>query len=170
MEPGPAVKGHAEDRLLSGQVTQVSGSSLVVQSDTGGPRTLEIVPETSISVDGLDASRSDLREGQEVRASYSNVDGRDVAVEIHAASSGGPPPSGSGTGGATSPGTSSGTGSSDTSTGSSGTSSGTGDTSTGTGSSDTSLPPNVLPGPDAPTPDGGTGSPQGPGSSGSVPR
>jgi hypothetical protein len=175
MEPGPAVKGHAEDRTVSGQVSQVSGSSLVVQSDLGDSRTLQIAPETAISVDGLDASRSDLREGQSVRASYSNVEGRDVAVEIHAASSGAAP--GSGAAGSTSPGTSTGTSPSTSPDTSTGTGSSSPDSSTGTGSStpsDSSMPPNVLPGPDGASPPdgsgapGGTGSPSGPGSSGSA--
>ena len=44
----------------------------------------QVVPQTTVQVDGQDARSADLQEGQPVRASYTDSEGRDVAVEIHA--------------------------------------------------------------------------------------
>jgi hypothetical protein len=84
MEPGPQIKGHAEDRVVTGQLGEVSPHSVSIRSSQGTTTTLELVPETSIVVEGREGSYSDLQEGQPVRASYANVEGHDVAVEIHA--------------------------------------------------------------------------------------
>jgi hypothetical protein len=84
MQPGPQVKGHAEDQVVTGLLGQVSPHTISIQSSVGDTTTLEIVPETSIVVEGRDGTYADLREGQPVRASYANVEGHDVAVEIHA--------------------------------------------------------------------------------------
>jgi hypothetical protein len=175
MQPGPAVKGHAEDRVVSGQVGQVSAGSLVVQSDQGDARLLEIVPETAVTLDGREATYAELQQGQPVRASFSNVEGHDVAVEIHASSLAGSSAGGLGTSGPGTPDASSGTGSSAPS-----------DPSLPPPDSslpppalppDTSLPPpSTLPGPDSGSsspggstaPEGGTGSSTGSGSSGST--
>ena len=50
----------------------------------GEEKTLELVPQTMVKVDGQDATRTELKEGQEVRASFNQVEGRDVAVQIEA--------------------------------------------------------------------------------------
>jgi hypothetical protein len=84
MEPGPQIKGHAEDRVVTGQLGEVSPHSVSIRSSQGTTTTLELVPETSIVVEGREGSYSDLQEGQPVRASYAKVEGHDVAVEIHA--------------------------------------------------------------------------------------
>jgi hypothetical protein len=84
MQPGPQVKGHAEDQVITGQLGQVSPHSVSIQSSQGDTTTLELVPETSILVEGRDGTYADLQEGQPVRASYATVEGHDVAVEIHA--------------------------------------------------------------------------------------
>jgi hypothetical protein len=81
MRPGPDIKGHASDQVVSGDVTAVSASSVSIETDTG-TRVLEIAPETSITVDGEEATFAELAEGEPVRASYSEVEGRDVAVAI----------------------------------------------------------------------------------------
>jgi hypothetical protein len=78
------LKGHASDRVLMGKVESVSGRSLSIQSDMGDSRTLEIVPETIITVDGREGSSSDIREGQPIRASFNEQDGKQVAVKIEA--------------------------------------------------------------------------------------
>jgi hypothetical protein len=82
MQPGPAVKGHASDRVVSGAIATVSPFSVSIVSDQGETKTLEIVPETAITVEGTEASSTELEEGQPVRASFNEVDGQEVAVEI----------------------------------------------------------------------------------------
>jgi hypothetical protein len=116
VEPGPAIKGHASDQLVSGEIGEVSGSWLTISSYAGDETMLEIAPETTITIDGMEASAADLEEGQPVRASYSEVEGHAVAVEIEAGedsssepkelgiSSGSEPPASSG--GASEPGAS----------------------------------------------------------------
>lgn len=83
MEPGEAAKGHADDQLVSGKLSRVTRRTVVIDADTGDQRTLYLAPETSFVIDGQDARRTDLQQGQDVRASFSNVEGRDIAVEIH---------------------------------------------------------------------------------------
>jgi Cu/Ag efflux protein CusF len=78
------VTPHSDDQTVTGKVTSISESSVAIQSDMGEEKLLEIVPETLVKIDGQDASRMDLKEGQEVRASFNQVDGRDVAVQIEA--------------------------------------------------------------------------------------
>jgi hypothetical protein len=82
--PGPAIKGHAEDQVVSGTISSVSGDSLSIRSAVGETKQLQIAPETAVKVDGRDASHASLQEGQPVRASFSEVEGREVAVEIRA--------------------------------------------------------------------------------------
>jgi hypothetical protein len=78
------IKAHESDRVLMGKVESLSGRSLSIQSDMGDSRTLEIVPETIITVDGREGSSSDIREGQPIRASFNEQDGKQVAVKIEA--------------------------------------------------------------------------------------
>ncbi len=82
MEPGDEVQAHAGDEVVSGTITRVSRRTLVIASDTGEQKTLFLAPETSIEVDGQDARRTDLQEGQDVRASFNEVNGRDIAVKV----------------------------------------------------------------------------------------
>jgi hypothetical protein len=84
IEQGDPVKAHAEDSVVSGKIARVARRFLVIQSDSGDQSTLFIVPETTIQVDGQDAHRSDLKEGQDVRASFDEQDGHYVAVKIRA--------------------------------------------------------------------------------------
>jgi hypothetical protein len=84
MHPGSDVKAHASDEVVSGRISKVSRSSVELESTDGKKKTLQLVPQTAIRVDGQDAQRSELKEGQEVRASFNKVDGKDVAVEIQA--------------------------------------------------------------------------------------
>jgi hypothetical protein len=88
MEPGPEIKGHASDQVVSGEILEVTGSSLTIDAQAGAARVLEVAPETSITVDGQEATLGDLEEGQPVRASFNEVAGRNVAVQIEAS---GPP-------------------------------------------------------------------------------
>jgi hypothetical protein len=82
------LKGHDTDRVVSGTVADASGSSLVIQSPTGERQTLMIVEETSVLVDGIAGRASDLKPGQEVRASFNEQSGEPVAVKVLAGSSG----------------------------------------------------------------------------------
>jgi Cu/Ag efflux protein CusF len=84
-----AEKAHSDDQVVTGKVTKVSSRSIAIKSEMGEEKTLELVPQTSVKVDGQDASHADLKEGQEVRASFNQVEGRDVAVEIEAGMSSG---------------------------------------------------------------------------------
>jgi hypothetical protein len=82
MKPGPSVKGHASDQVVSGEIAEVTGSSLTIDTDLGATQVLEIAPETSITVGGAEATWAEVRQGQPVRASFNEVDGRDVAVAV----------------------------------------------------------------------------------------
>ncbi|HEY6099892.1 MAG TPA: hypothetical protein VIW03_10710, partial [Anaeromyxobacter sp.] len=84
MQPGDRIKAHSDDNVVSGKIARVSRRMVVIETDAGEQKPVFIVPETQIQVDGQDAQRSDLKQGQDVRASFNNVDGRDVAVVIHA--------------------------------------------------------------------------------------
>ena len=78
------MRAHSDDRIVRGRVTKVSEKSVEIQSAQGEAKTLQLVPQTSVKIDGQDAQQSDLEEGQEVRASFNSVEGKDVAVEIRA--------------------------------------------------------------------------------------
>ena len=83
------IKGHASDQVLVGTVASVSSGSLSIAPDLGGAaRTLLIVPETLITVEGRDARLGEIKEGEQVRASFNEQQGRQVAVKIEAGTSG----------------------------------------------------------------------------------
>jgi hypothetical protein len=126
-------KAHSDDRTVTGKVTRISEDSLAIDSDMGMEKTLQLVPQTSVTIDGQDAHRTDLKEGQEIRASFNTVDGEDIAVEIEAHQSGSMQGGSTGTSGSTPSdlGTGSGTMQGGSSTGTSGSS------TTGSGSSTT---------------------------------
>lgn len=84
MEPGLAIQGHGEDRIVAGRIAAATGSEVTIQTPQGDKRTLQIVPETMIQLDGQDAASEDLVEGQAIRASFDDVDGQEVAVKIRA--------------------------------------------------------------------------------------
>jgi hypothetical protein len=120
--------------ILTGRAADVSPSSLSIQTDAGTRETLSVVPETIITIDGREGHLSDITQGQDVRASYNDVQGKKVAVKLEANRTGSSSMGGSSSGMGSSP---SGTapGSSSTGTPSSDTSSGTPtgpDTSSGT--------------------------------------
>lgn len=123
---------HSDDLTVTGKVTRVSELSVAIKSDMGEEKTLELVPQTMVKVDGQDATRTELKEGQEVRASFNQVEGRDVAVQIEAREA----TSTGGSGSTMMPGSSTGTG-----TDSMGTGTGTtGTPDTGSGTSTTPSP------------------------------
>ena len=79
-----AAKAHAGDQVIAGMISGVSGQSLTVQAANGSSRTLRLAPETSVQVNGHDATTADLHEGQPVRASFSTAASGDVAVAVQA--------------------------------------------------------------------------------------
>jgi len=81
---GSDIKGHASDQVVMGTVSSMTSGTLSIASDTGGARTLHVVPETIITVDGRDARIADIKEGEQVRASFTEQEGRPVAVKIEA--------------------------------------------------------------------------------------
>ncbi|WP_242341200.1 MULTISPECIES: hypothetical protein [unclassified Anaeromyxobacter] len=123
----PDIKGHDSDKVLMGKVASVSSNSVSIQSDMGDSRTLQVVPETIVTVDGRTGQISDIQQGQDVRASFNEQDGKQVAVKIEAA------PMAGGTSGHMG-GDMGGHMGGDTSTPSSGTTSDTGAATPGTGS------------------------------------
>jgi hypothetical protein len=78
------MKGHASDRVVSGRVASASDDELVIESDQGSRQTLRIVDETLVTVDGQDRKATDLKEGQQVRASFNELEGKQVAVKVEA--------------------------------------------------------------------------------------
>ncbi len=76
--------GHASDQTVAGRVIRASSDSVTIDAGQGQERTLEIVPQTLVTLDGQSAMPGDIQQGQDVRASYSTQDGRDVAVQIEA--------------------------------------------------------------------------------------
>lgn len=82
--PGPSIKGHAEDQVVAGRISAATDTELVIETPQGDSRTLQIAPETSIELDGMEAAGTDLTEGQPVRASFDVVEGQEIAVEIRA--------------------------------------------------------------------------------------
>jgi hypothetical protein len=87
MQPGLAIQGHGEDQIVAGRVAAATASEVTIQTPQGDNRTLQIVPETLVQIDGQDASSQALAEGQAIRASFDVVDGQEVAVKIRAGGS-----------------------------------------------------------------------------------
>jgi hypothetical protein len=75
------VRGHRDDEVVRGRLSAVSGDEVTIRSRQG-ERKLKIVPQTVVTVDGKDAERSQLKEGQPVRASFLEQGGQQVAVKI----------------------------------------------------------------------------------------
>jgi hypothetical protein len=85
----PAEKGTAEQMsmgILEGTAKSVdpgAGTLLVSTAPLGILRkTLEVTGDTQITVEGREATLSDIQEGETVRASYETHDSRNVATQI----------------------------------------------------------------------------------------
>lgn len=139
MQPGPSIQGHASDEIVVGRITVLSPDAVSIETEQGVTKTLSVVPQTTVELDGREATFDELAEGQPVRASFNEVQGEEIAVKIRADAKTTAPDTGLGSSGSTGtgalPGGSSDTGSAtspgDTSTGSSDTSSGSTDKSSG---------------------------------------
>jgi hypothetical protein len=82
------MKGHGDDRMVTGKLSKVSADSITIESGKGEKHELKLVGQTMIRMDGKDASRAQLKEGQEVRASFSEEGGQPIAVRIDAGAAG----------------------------------------------------------------------------------
>ena len=96
-KPGPGMERPAGE-LAPTTTGTVEGTVSKVDPATGQMRvssglfglfgkTLEVSPDTLISVDGRDSTLAGIREGTKVKASYVARDGRLIATEIQATAS-----------------------------------------------------------------------------------
>lgn len=83
MAPGE-LKGHASDRVITGRIANASDRAIVIDSNDGQRQTLSLADQTVVTLDGQQSSASSLEAGQDVRASFNEQDGRNVAVKIEA--------------------------------------------------------------------------------------
>lgn len=71
---------------VEGKVSKVDSAAGKVRVSSGlfglFSKTLEVSPDTQISVDGRDSTLAGIREGTKVKASYVARDGRLIATEI----------------------------------------------------------------------------------------
>jgi hypothetical protein len=83
--PGDAEpRAHGGDFTVAGKLSEVSDDSITIQTGPGKSHTLKIVPQTKLTSGGKDARPSELEEGQEVRASYMEHGGEQIAVRVQA--------------------------------------------------------------------------------------
>ena len=75
---------HGREEHVAGRLAEVSGTEVTIATRDGERRTLQVVEQTAVELDGMAASADDLTEGQPVRASFDVVDGQEVAVKIRA--------------------------------------------------------------------------------------
>ncbi len=96
--PSPGVERPAAGELAPTTTGMVEGTVSKVDSATSKMRvssglfgwfgkTLEVSPDTRISVDGRDSTLAGIREGTKVKASYVTQNGRLIATEIQAMAS-----------------------------------------------------------------------------------
>jgi colicin import membrane protein len=84
----PAATAAATSGMVEGTVKKVDpmAGTLRVSSGLFGlfGKTLQIGPDTQVSVDGRDSNLAEIREGAKVKASYETRNGRTVATRIEA--------------------------------------------------------------------------------------
>jgi hypothetical protein len=78
---------HSDDQIVTGKITRLTPQSVTISTPDGQDKVLDVVPQTSVLVDGKDADRTALVEGLPARAAFSNDGDRDVAVTIYAVKS-----------------------------------------------------------------------------------
>jgi hypothetical protein len=100
------MSGHAADHAVSGKLTKVSKKAVTITPKGGGsPMTLKIADQTVVTMNGKPAKASQLKAGQQVRASFQEEAAEEVAVKIdvssksHAKSGTSGHPQGTGSGG-----------------------------------------------------------------------
>ena len=76
----------AKAEILEGSVKKVDRGAGTLEMSDSAPgatsRTLAIVAETLIAVDGRPGTLADLREGTKVKAAYVPRDGKDIVILI----------------------------------------------------------------------------------------
>ena len=76
----------AKAEILEGSVKKIDPGAGTLEMSDGAPgamsRTLAIVAETLIAVDGRPGTLADLQEGRKVKAAYVPRDGKDVVILI----------------------------------------------------------------------------------------
>lgn len=73
---------HSDDQTVMGKLSKVSRQEISITPKGGEPKTLKVVKETIVTINGKDAKPSQLKQGQQVRASYNQQGDDDVAVKI----------------------------------------------------------------------------------------
>jgi hypothetical protein len=76
------LRGHPTDQIVAGRVQKMSDDSITIAAQDGTSKQLKVSEATLVEIDGRQAKATDIREGQDVRASYNDVSGEDVAVRI----------------------------------------------------------------------------------------
>jgi hypothetical protein len=77
---------HSDDKTVTGKLTKVSKSEVTITPKKGEPMTLKISDQTTVMVNGKDAKPSQLKQGQNVRASYQEQGTEEIAVKIESGS------------------------------------------------------------------------------------
>jgi len=85
--PGnPMPERSAKAEILEGSIKKVDRGAVTLEMSDSAPgattRTLAIVAETLIAVDGRPGTLADLQEGTKVKAAYVSRDGEDVVILI----------------------------------------------------------------------------------------
>ena len=77
------MSGHGDDEMVTGKLSKVSADRITIAPKGGGEaKILKIVKETVVTMNGKTAKPSQLKQGQNVHASYSEQDGDEIAVKI----------------------------------------------------------------------------------------
>jgi hypothetical protein len=77
------MSGHGDDEMVTGKLSKVSADQITITPKGGGEaKILKIVKETVVTVNGKTAKPSQLKQGQNVHASYSDQGGDEIAVKI----------------------------------------------------------------------------------------
>jgi len=74
--------GHSDDQTVTGTVSKFAKRSISIAAPGGEAKTLKIVPRTVVTMNGKTAKPSQIKPGQQVRASYNQQGNQDVAVTI----------------------------------------------------------------------------------------
>ena len=79
---GDASAAGATGRMVAGKIAAVDTQSLAIDTPEGNRATLQLGPQTTFQVDGRQAQRTDLQEGQPVRASFDAVGGQGMVARV----------------------------------------------------------------------------------------
>ncbi len=74
--------GQRADAGGPGPISKVTPDTLTIATQDGTEKTLTLVPQTSVTIDGQDSDTTALVEGLPVRASFNTVEDREVAVQV----------------------------------------------------------------------------------------